>query len=293
MKNIFFVVNPTSAAGKCAERFDVAYACLQKHGISGTVLKTQRQGHGIDLTRQAVKEGADCVVIVGGDGTVREACSVLARENIPVCIFPFGSANDFGVALNLPEAPEEAANQLINGETRLIDAAEVNGEIFMNVAGFGFDVEVLIQTENFKKRMGDKTAYIFGLIKALAHLKAKRVKLEHDGVKYDLAAFIVTVGNGKYIGGGMNAHPKADATDGLLEVCVIKNVRKIKVPPLLLKFMKGRHLDLPDTIYFRTDEITVECEEESVVQLDGELIGKTPASFKIIPGAIRLITRGE
>ncbi len=292
-ENIYFIVNPTSAAGKCAERFEEAYAYLRENGVSGTVLKTEYAGHGHELTKQAVSEGADCVVIVGGDGSIREAGAVLAKTEIPLCIFPFGSANDFASALKLPEAPKEAAEQLISGKIRPIDAAEVNGEVFMNVAGFGFDVEVLVQTENFKKRMGDKTAYIFGLIKALAHLKAKRVRFEHGGKAYDLDAFIVTVGNGKFIGGGMEAHPQADAEDGLLEICVIKHVSKLKVPALLLKFMKGKHLDLPDTIYFRTDEIFVECGEESIVQLDGELIGKTPARFKVLPSAIKLIAKGD
>lgn len=289
MENLYFIMNPTSAAGKCKQRFEQAREYLESAGITGTLLETTHSGHGAELAQQAVSEGAECITVVGGDGSIREIASVIAKTDVKLCIFPFGSGNDFARALNIPTAPTKAAEQLISGSVHEIDAASVNDEIFMNVAGFGFDVEVLVQTEKYKKRMGGQAAYVFGLLQALLHLRPFSIKYSHDGEEVEMDSFIATVGNGKYIGGGMAAHPRADEADGLLDVCIIESLKKRKVPAVLLKFLKGKHLDLPVVRYFRTKEITIECAEEAIVQLDGELIEKTPAMFKVHEKAVKLI----
>lgn len=288
-KRVVYVVNPTSAAGKCDERFKLAYDFLKQNGRAGEVLRTEHSGHAEELTKKAIAQGAECVAVVGGDGTVREAGSALINTGVPMCVLPFGSGNDFSKVLGLPTDPIAAAKQLLTGSIESIDAASVNDIVFMNVAGFGFDVEVLVQTEKYKRVLGGKLAYIFGLLQALIHLKGIPVSFEHDGVLKKLNAFIVSAGNGRYIGGGMPAHPLSDISDGLLEICVIQHVKKRKVPALLMNFMKGKHLDSKDCVYFRTKEISFECGVDSIVQLDGELIGKTPCTFKILPNAIQLV----
>lgn len=289
IKNLYFIVNPVSAAGKCFERFKEAERYLSRHGIKGKALLTEHSGHGVELSKQALSEGADCIVVVGGDGSIREVSSEIIGTDTKFCIFPFGSGNDFAKAIEIPDEPEKAAEQLISGSVHEIDAASVNGVPFMNVAGFGFDVEVLVQTEKYKKRMGGKTSYMFGLIEALTHLKAHKIRYTVDGKIKEEKALIASVGNGKYIGGGMCIHPNAIADDGLLEVCIVKDMKKRKILPALMKLLKGKHLALPVVEYFRTTEIDIECDDEMIVQLDGELIEKTPASFKIIPKGIKLI----
>ena len=105
---------------------------------------------------------------------------------------------------------------------------------------------------------------------------------------------LVTVGNGQYFGGGMHAVPPADLYDGLFDVLVIKNLSLLHFISLLPCFIKGKHMRNPVVHHFRTAELSVECEETCILNLDGELGSATPASFRLLPGAIpMLVPDGE
>lgn len=284
-----FLINPVANAGKCLEKFAAVEELLQKRGVSYRVECSKRPGDITLLAKEAAIRKEDCVVVVGGDGTVREAVEALTYSETALCILPFGTGNDFAKTLGITESPSEGVERLLRGESAYIDAAKANTSYFLNVAGFGFDVEVLLQTERYKKRFKAKSAYIMGLLHALVHLKPYRITVEGTEQGRQYAAMIASVGNGRYIGGGMAAHPGADVKDGLLDVCIMHNVKKRRVPPVLTRFVKGRHIGLPETAYYRAKTVTITAETELPVQLDGEIIEKTPVTFQVLPNAIRLI----
>ena len=289
MNHIFLVVNPVSGGGKSMEKVHTAAGLLEKSGITCHKLYSEKRGDMPRLIRQAAKSGTDCVVVCGGDGTMREAVEALVYQDIPAFLFPFGTGNDLALALGISPDPTLCVRQLLEGKIHQLDAGMVNGSYFLNVAGLGFDVEVLIQTERYKKRFKAKSAYMLGLLHALLHLKQTAVTIRHDGTELRIGAMITSVGNGRFIGGGMEAHPRANPQDGLFDLCAIHDLKKRQVPGTLLRFLKGRHLDLPATYYTRSSAFTIDAEREMPIQLDGEIIEKTPAVFKILPGAVQFI----
>ncbi|HOR13833.1 MAG TPA: hypothetical protein PKX46_07890, partial [Clostridia bacterium] len=184
----------------------------------------------------------------------------------------------------------EALDVLLNGEAREIDAAKANDDLYFNVAGFGFDVDVLINTERFKKRFKGLTAYVLGLFGALFGLKLSRVRITSPEATFECSALLVAACNGTHFGGGMNVAPEADPSDGLLDICVISDVTRLTVISVLSKFIKGRHLALPMVKYFKATQISVESERPLQLQLDGEVIGSTPVTFKVLPKALLVKT---
>lgn len=289
MKNIFLVINPVSGGGKCGEKVQAATQLLEKAGLACHKLYSERIGDMPRLIRQAADGGADRIVVAGGDGTMREAVEALVYQDIPAFLFPFGTGNDLALALGISSDPVLCARQLLEGTVRKLDAGMVNSSYFLNVAGLGFDVEVLIQTERYKKRFKAKSAYMLGLVHALLHLRQTVVTIRQYGKETHFGAMITSVGNGRFIGGGMEAHPKADPLDGLLDLCAIHDLKKRQVPGVLLRFLRGRHLELPATYYTRGTAFTIDAERELPIQLDGEIIEKTPAVFKILPAAVPFI----
>ena len=289
MKKIYIVINPVSGGGKCGEKVDAAVKLLEKAGITCHKLYSQRIGDMPRLIHQATLSGADCVTVAGGDGTMREAVEALVYKDIPAFLFPFGTGNDLALALGISPDPALCVQQLLNGSVQKLDAGMVNDSYFLNVAGLGFDVEVLIQTERYKKRFKAKSAYMLGLLHALLRLKQTSVTIRHGDTEMRFEAMITSVGNGRFIGGGMEAHPRATPLDGYFDLCVIHDLKKRQVPGTLLRFLKGRHLDLPAAYYTRGTEFWVNAEQELPIQLDGESIEKTPAIFKILPGAVSFI----
>ncbi|MDR1017800.1 MAG: diacylglycerol kinase family lipid kinase [Lachnospiraceae bacterium] len=289
MDNVYFILNSTAGNGSAVKKFNQAEKVLRERNISYKVLESKYQGNIKELVAEAISSGADCIVIVGGDGSVRESISALAYKDVAFSIFPFGTGNDCAKALGLSEDPNRCVHDFINGKPQKIDAARANESYFLNVAGFGFDVDVLVNTEHFKNKHNGKTAYRLGLFTALTHMKQRKVIINADGREYQYKSLIASAGNGKYIGGGMNAHPNAEFDDGLLEFFCVHDLKPLQIPGALSKFLKGEHLDLKNTKYFRAKKIQVQSEDELAVQLDGEIIEMTPVTFEILPEALTII----
>jgi YegS/Rv2252/BmrU family lipid kinase len=291
MNNIYFIINAAASKGQCLKKFKVAEKVLLERKIDYHVLGSKYQGDIKHLVNEAIESGAECVVIVGGDGSVREAISALVYKPVLFSIFPFGTGNDLAKALEIPEDPVKAVHGFLNGKQYQIDAAKANESYFLNVAGFGFDVDVLVKTEYYKNRFSGKTSYMMGLLHALTHLRQKPIKIIADDKELKMRAILASVGNGKYIGGGMLAHPYADMSDGLLDVMAIHDTKWWKIPLLLMKFLKGKHIEHKNTTYFRAKKVEMLSMDggEKTVQLDGEIMEMTPVVFEILPKALTIV----
>lgn len=288
MSRIHFIYNPIAGKGLSQKVFAQTEQRMRALGAEYSVAISEYEGHAPELVKAALQEGHGCIVAVGGDGTVREVAEVMAGSDTPMGILPCGTGNDFANGLRIPNDPEKALEILLAGNTRKMDTGEANGDFFINVAGFGFDVDVLIYTEKYKRFRG-LTAYILGLLHALFGMKMRRVHIRTPEREFDCDAMEVAVGNGTQFGGGMKVTPEADPCDGLLDVCIIRDVNKLTVLKVLVRFVKGGHVNLPICEYFKTTEISVTSEPDSPLQLDGAIMGSTPVTFKINPAAIQVV----
>ncbi len=287
MERFCLIANPISGSGNGKTYLEQTRRILDARGVDYAVKETQYPGHATELAAQAISEGYDCIVAVGGDGTLREtAMSVIHTDRI-LGLLPCGTGNDYARPLGIPTDAEAAIDILLHGENRVVDAGEANGTVFFNIAGFGFDVDVLDYTEQFKpKCKNGSTAYRLGCLKAVLGLKLRRTTLTFPDGTIERNVLMAAAGVGTHFGGGMNVLPESDMSDGLLDVCIAHDVNRISLLGLLPKFIKGKHLGLKCITYKRATEVSVVCDPVSRIEVDGERMDGTPVTFRVIPKAL-------
>lgn len=291
MERLYFIVNPIAGAGRSAKCFAQVQALLEQRGADFGFAVTEYPGHAIELTNAALAAGERRIVAVGGDGTVNEVASALWGSEAVMGILPFGTGNDLGRTLGLPTQPEEALNVALTGRVRPMDAGLANERFFLNAAGLGFDVDVLIRMEKFKKRLNGMLPYLLGVVQALFNLRAMRLRVKTGEELLELDGFLLVVSNGRYFGGGMMPAPEADPFDAKFDVCIVHKLPLHRIIPVLIRVVKGRHLGLSEVLFFRADEITVETPAGQPLELDGEVCESVPVTFRLLPGAIPMLVR--
>ena len=285
----FFIVNPIAGGGKAMEKFNALTEYFKSVGAEFGACFTEAADQSTGLAQEAYDEGERFIVAVGGDGTINEVASALwDKDDVIMGVCPFGTGNDFARVLSLPTEPVEAAKVLLEGEPQPVDIGMAGDKPFINVGGLGFDVDVVINTERYKGRFRGMLPYLFGIVRSMIHLNKVPVKLTADGETIEESVLILSVGNGSHIGGGMAALPEADAQDGLFDVCMVKKVGMPTFLHLLPKFIKGKHLGTKPVRYFRAKEVKIEC-ARTPMQLDGELGEYAPVTFRIVPGALKIM----
>ena len=191
--------------------------------------------------------------------------------------------------MNLPSEPEAAIDLLLSGEAKYIDMGIANGTKFTNVCGIGFDVDVLINTERHKKGRKGMLPYFLGIVDSLFHRKKVHAKIKTDSIQYEGDIIISVARNGKRFGGGMLVNPDAEVDDGLFDLCIVRWVSLFTFLRLLPLFIKGKHKNKAPVTNIRTQSFTIETDSECIVELDGELIEKTPLTCSIIKNALRVV----
>ena len=263
---------------------------MDKRQVHYEVARSEYPGHAVDLARQAVKDGHGCVVAVGGDGTALEVAQELVNTGTPMGLLPCGTGNDLSRALKIPKDIPAAVELLLSRQPLPMDAATANDKLYFNVAGFGFDVDVLINTDRYKNKHSGMTAYLLGLFRALFGLQLRKVKVISKEKTMEASALLIAVCNGSHFGGGMHVAPLADPSDGMLDVCLIHDVSFFTILMILSKFVKGKHLHTKYVTYWKTRELTVLSDPGSPLQLDGEIHGNTPVVFRCLKGVLMVKT---
>ena len=289
MERFYFVCNPTSGSGSARQYIDRLRTALEARGVDFVLRETQHPGHATALAKEAVEQGFDVIVSVGGDGTLRETALSVIHTGRVLGLLPCGTGNDYARAVKIPTELEPALDILLNGQNKVVDAGQANEQIFFNIAGFGFDVDVLDYTEQFKpKCKKGETAYRLGCLKAVLGLKLRRTTITFPDGTSERNVLLAAAGVGTHFGGGMNVLPESDVSDGLLDVCIAHDVTRLRLLKLLPKFIKGKHVGLPVITYRKATEVTFSCDPVSRIEVDGERMDGTPVTFKVLPGAIIL-----
>lgn len=289
MERYCLISNRVAGSGSAGAYIDRVKALMENRGADFEIRETQYPGHATELAKAAVDEGFDVIVAVGGDGTLRETALSVVHTDRVLGLLPCGTGNDYARPLGIPTDAEAALDILLNGETRTVDAGMANDQIFFNIAGFGFDVDVLDYTEEFKpKCRNGETAYRLGCLKAVLGLKLRRSTLTFPDGTIERNVLMAAAGVGTHFGGGMNVLPESDMSDGLLDVCIAHDVKRIGVLKLLPKFIKGKHLGLKCITYRKATEVSVVCDPVSRIEVDGERMDGTPVTFRILPGALKV-----
>ena len=284
---LLIIANPVSGSGAGASVLNGVKALLEEKNIDYRCEPTAREGHAAELADMAVREGMDGIVCLGGDGTIFEIVNGLAGRFMALYFVPAGTGNDFVRMLNLPKDPIEALRRQLDGRPHPIDVGRVNEHYFLNVSGCGFDVEVLRQAVRFKRVGKEILPYLLGILAALRHFRPLDIELTMNGKTEKRQVTIVSIGNGRYIGGGMMAVPHAVIDDGLFDVVLVDKVSRLAILRLLSKFISGRHVELPMAHESRCTALTIRC-PGMTVNMDGELRQMDSAEYELLPGAVEI-----
>jgi diacylglycerol kinase (ATP) len=279
------VVNPVAGGGRAAR----VWTALSPGGVERVA--THGPGHARDLARYAVARGVERVLAVGGDGTVSEVAAGLVGSGAALAIVPTGTGNDFARGIGIPAQPELALRLALNGTPRTMDLGclGIDGveRTFVNVAGCGFDAEVVRRLECVPQRGAGSLVYLAGVLRTVLAYAPRPMRIEVDGRVIERRAIGVALANGPRYGGGLRIAPHARVDDGLLDVCVVGALGAARILGLLPFIYLGAHARYPGVEFVRGRSVTVVG--EAVCQADGELIGSLPATFRVEPRALRVV----
>lgn len=279
MLNIIANIKSGKGRGLKNVRKIVEY-CLGKN-VAYSLYLTNKPGHATELARSLTKNGGE-IVALGGDGTFHEVLNGISDiQNTALGFIPSGRGNDFVRAAGCSLDPIKALEDILRGETKSIDYIDVNGTRCLNVAGTGLDIDVL-------ERVAGKTnkiSYLISLIYCLHHFKPYHVKVKVNGEEHVFYCIMAGVCNGIAIGGNIRLSPLSLIDDGKLDVIVMTMPENGRIMSVLPKFVKGKHMDLPITHHFVTDEVHIESNRP--VQLDGEIYRNLSLDCKIVKGGLK------
>jgi diacylglycerol kinase (ATP) len=240
------------------------------------------------LSERIRAAAADCdrVIIGGGDGTLHAALPALLESGLPLGVLPMGTANDFARSLGLPRELEEAAGIIAADHCRAVDVSRVNGVPFLNAASVGLGVAVTRALSGSLKERWRGLSYARALAAAAAEARAFRVHIDCDGKAETVVSLQITVGNGRYYGGGMTIAASARVDDGKLYLYSIEPQSLWQLMRLLPAMRSGRH-GRYEEVFTRAGEcLRVETAQSMPVTADGELCASTPALFEVLPEAL-------
>ncbi len=297
MKYIF-IVNPHAGETDNAAVIRSAIAALpEKDDCEIYVTKAPQDATAYVRNWCAAHPGEEARFIAcGGDGTINEVFSGAANQpNVSVSCYPCGSGNDFVKAFGGADKFKDIP-ALLRASTQPLDLLKVGDRWANNVVNFGFDttVAITINKEREKTGHGNKSAYTKGVVKALLTAMKNDFTVTADGEVLNPAgkALLCTVANGQYVGGSFRCAPKAQTDDGMIDVCLVKPISRLRFVKILTPYTNGEHLDREDmkdiVVYRRCKKVEVDAPAGFAYSLDGEIIYESHFTIEIVPAALQL-----
>jgi diacylglycerol kinase (ATP) len=239
----------------------------------------------------------DAALIFGGDGTVHRYLPQFHAMNIPALVVPKGSGNDLAHALGIhsEEAALRAWKQFCAGENnvRRIDLGVIKaGERdipFCCITGAGLDSEANARANRMPQWLRGAGGYFLAVLQALFSYHPVEIELAAEERKYAGPVFLVAVGNAHRYGHGIKIVPKAELDDGLLDVCLVRKISKLKVFFCLPIIYFGGHTRLKEVDYFRTRAVRIDSAQPLELYADGEAVCRTPVEIRVLPRSLSLI----
>ncbi len=287
------VVLMNRAAGRGRSRAKLALVGKLCVEAGAEVIETASGAEAEQRARRAAEGGCARIIAGGGDGTVHYVLNGVARTAAALGIIPLGSGNDLARSLGLPLEALDAARLALAGGTRALDMASVGmagnaGRYFIGVASLGLASHAN-RIANRHQRLGGTAMYVYAMLRALVEFSPPSVRIESDGGRFDGRLLLAAIANGPSFGGGMRIAPRATMADGLLDLCVVREMSRLK---LLCRFpgvFRGLHLRHPEVAYFQATRVRVEADRPLDIFADGEPAGQTPVDVELFPGALTVV----
>lgn len=281
---LHFIVNPNAKGiGKLTEKISEK---LKTRGIDFEFHASTGKEETRSLAARLTETPAT-VIAVGGDGTLNDVICGIHPENTTLGLIPTGTGNDFAAACKIPKGIA-ALDLILTKEAQFTDFIECdNGLRSINIAGLGIDVDILERC--YRMEHGShRGKYFKGLLASLRHYEGQKIEITVNGETHTETAFIAAVCNGRQFGGGIPMCPPAVIDDGKLDLVVVSTPKRWRYPLLLLRLKLGSILREPDVRHVQCESVRIVQEENSTVELDGELVSSTVLSAHVVHGVLRM-----
>lgn len=256
---------------------------------------SEQSGDAENFARDSAEQGYELIVSAGGDGTLNEVVNGIAVAGCQAAlgIVPLGTGNDFARHLGVPQEVDQAIEQVRGAQTRQIDVVRVTSDLtryFVNVSSGGFSGLVDEKLTPELKRTWGPLAYVRSAAAAFPELRGYTTYVTLDDAEpLILDLYNVIIANGRYVAGGIPVAPEAEVSDGLLDVVLIPERGKADLALLAAQMLIGKHLSSDAIIFHRAKRVAIKSKPGMWFNVDGELIGNEPATFELLPGALRCV----
>lgn len=284
---VHLIVNPKAANGKALKVLPHLSAAFHRRSIVIHHRVTEYPLHATEIVR-SLDGAASTIVGVGGDGTVNEIVNGLHLEHQSFGIMPSGTGDDFARITGMRSA-EDVVDAVMHAKTKYIDLAHISfteedgtrGErLFANTMGIGFDAAVADKVLRNKRGTGI-IPYLGAVISTLRKFTPVPSRIEVDGESIEQKIFLASIGNGTTSGGGFILSPLAKLDDGLLDLCLVKEISTRRVLVVLPKTFRGNHLNEPELIYRKGKSFSISLERPLPIHTDGEIITRNVVAVHV------------
>jgi YegS/Rv2252/BmrU family lipid kinase len=302
---VALIVNPTAGSGSAGRAAPKVQRALERLGLVVTLGATKQPGDATRLTREARRAALDCVIVMGGDGTLNEVCQAYLDERgqplagPPLGLVPAGTGGDFRKTLELGTDLEASIEHLVTHEPRPFDLGVLQAvahdgrpvtRAFVNITSFGLGGLTDRIVNSGPKWLGGKSAFLLGTVRALVAYRNVAVRVKVDGATWLESPIVnVALANGRFFGGGMQIAPGADPTDGLFDVVALGDLTRLPTLGLTQRVYAGTHLGQPNITSTRGALVEAEAlapGAEVLIDMDGETPGRLPLTARIAEGAL-------
>lgn len=291
MRKVLAIINPISGTGSKDSIPALLADAYQETDLQLFITYTKEAGHAYDLALQAVTEGYEYVIAVGGDGTVNEIAKALINTNTALAIIPKGSGNGLARALGMPMGAKSAIKAILEGSIQVIDCCRANGRPFFCTCGMGFDAQVSKQFAEAPFR-GPLTYFVTMVDK---YIKFKpelyRITLDNSDEIWETEAFIVAGANASQYGNNAYIAPNASMTDGKIDLIVLRPFGGLIAPQVTFQLFSKKLDSNKLHESYQVSRAVIERPTAGPVHLDGEPIEMgTRLEIEVIPASIKVIS---
>jgi len=303
----YVIVNPNAGKGLGNKDWHKIESLMKENSLQYHEKFTRSRGHAIQLTYDGIKKGYRNIIAIGGDGTMNEVVNgcfsqeICPTEDLYLSIITVGTGNDWGRMFGIPTDYQEAIRVISEKKTCLHDTGIVHyhhgsrreKRFFINIAGLGFDALVAQRTNRQKEKgHSGKALYMWNLLRSLMAYRHTQAEVVIDGNRINNKIFTISLGIGRYSGGGMMQTPGAIHDDGLFDITIIKKMRKGEVIRNLKLLYNGKILTHPKVEGYTGKDILIDSDPLIHLEVDGESMGHSPFEFQIIPKSINIVHNG-
>ena len=291
MKHLF-IINPAAGSRNRTDDYSqVIHKICRARKLSYEVRVSTAPGECTRIAREAAGTGEELrLYACGGDGTLNEVvCGAAGFPNAAVTVFSGGSGNDFVKIFDDPKAFFDL-NRLLDAEEVTFDLIKCNDDFSLNICSVGLDARIGTDVSSYKRLplLHGFRAYAASTLVNIVKGVHEHYVVEVNGETIDGNQTFICVCNGRFYGGGFNPVPEADPADGILEILLVRQIRRTEIPAIIGKYKNGRYRELPDYVrHLRADRIRITCDKPTPINLDGEVrIAKT-VEMSVAPEKIR------